>query len=94
MWTPARLADGTDARMDWGADWIPAGGYGMAWAFLDWNGHRYVEHGGETPGFVSAYVRSPDSGLTVILLTNRGMMGAPQAYPLAHRILRAWQDGG
>jgi D-alanyl-D-alanine carboxypeptidase len=95
MFSAVRHADGTEAEMKWGEAWLPDGPYGMGWALLQWkDGHRYVEHGGETPGFCSGYVRAPEEGVAVILLTNRGMGGARHVYPLTHRILRSWIERG
>lgn len=44
--------------------------YGMGWFVRDWNGHRYVEHGGNIDGYAAAVGMLPDDGLGVVMLTN------------------------
>lgn len=58
MWTQAKLTDGKTAD------------YGFGWGVAKRNGHRAIEHGGGTAGFVSNISRYVDDKLTVIVLTN------------------------
>jgi hypothetical protein len=45
-------------------------GYGMGWFVRDWDGHRYIEHGGNINGFAAQVGLLPDDGLGFVLLTN------------------------
>jgi CubicO group peptidase (beta-lactamase class C family) len=58
MWTPVKLNDG--ATHD----------YGFGWFLQPWQGHANIGHSGSTAGFSASLQRFPESGLTVILLTN------------------------
>ena len=58
MWTPVRLADGSD------------GPFGLGWQVRHNGERQLVFHLGGLPGFRAAYVRYPDDGLTVIALMN------------------------
>ncbi len=60
MWNPATLTTGQKTD------------YGFGWRVGEIRGHRFVMHGGGTPGFRSHFLRLPDDRLTVIVLTNRG----------------------
>jgi D-alanyl-D-alanine carboxypeptidase len=59
MWTPATLNDGKS---------VP---YGFGWEIGKLGSHRTVSHAGALTGFRAAYLRLPDDGLSVIVLTNR-----------------------
>jgi CubicO group peptidase (beta-lactamase class C family) len=65
MWTPAVLNDGSTAP------------YGFGWALDSINGHPFVWHNGQVPGFHSQYERHTSDGLSVIVLTNQ-TDGAPE----------------
>ncbi|GAB3702030.1 serine hydrolase domain-containing protein [Spirosoma flavus] len=58
MWTPFVLTDGKPHP------------YGFGWYIDSLQGIPRVHHGGSLPGFRSEYARFPDSGLSVIVLTN------------------------
>jgi D-alanyl-D-alanine carboxypeptidase len=58
MWTPVTLNNGQPHP------------YGFGWHVSTMAGRKAVYHGGGLPGFVSHFVRFPDDGLTVIVLTN------------------------
>jgi CubicO group peptidase (beta-lactamase class C family) len=58
MMTAAPLSDGTFAP------------YGFGWHVEQFNGHRYIWHGGGLPGFSSNFARFPDDRLTIIALSN------------------------
>jgi CubicO group peptidase (beta-lactamase class C family) len=58
MMTAAPLRDGTFAP------------YGFGWHVEQFNGHRYIWHGGGLPGFSSNFARFPDDRLTIIALSN------------------------
>ena len=57
MWEPVRLTNGKTAE------------YGFGW-HVDTVAGRRIWHGGGLPGFSAQYVRFPNAGVTVILLTN------------------------
>jgi CubicO group peptidase (beta-lactamase class C family) len=46
------------------------GNYGFAWAIAKVNGHKLVEHSGEWQGFTCHFLRYPDDGISVAVLTN------------------------
>lgn len=58
MWTPVKLNDGTTHA------------YGFGWFLEPWQGHANIGHSGSTSGFSASLQRFPETGLTVILLTN------------------------
>jgi CubicO group peptidase (beta-lactamase class C family) len=58
MMTAAPLRNGTFAP------------YGFGWHVEQFNGHRYIWHGGGLPGFSSHFARFPDDRLTIIALSN------------------------
>lgn len=58
MWTPATLNDGRKNP------------YGFGWDLNDFRGTRTIQHGGILNGFLSQYLRFPDHGLTIIILSN------------------------
>lgn len=58
MWTAAQLADGK------------ASPYGLGWFVSVTNGRRRVQHTGGMPGARAAFVKYPDDGLTIIVLSN------------------------
>jgi len=60
MWAPSRTNDGAFASFN----------YGFGWFVDSYNGRRFVQHSGGTPGFSSAIYRFTDDRLTVIVLTN------------------------
>lgn len=58
MWTPIVLKDGKSHP------------YGMGWEIDTWQGAKRVRHGGSLPGFRAEYARFPQTGLSIIVLTN------------------------
>ncbi|MEO6327070.1 MAG: serine hydrolase [Thermoanaerobaculia bacterium] len=58
MWTPARLADGSEAT------------YGFGWGVNAVAKHRVLTHGGGISGFGADFLRFPDDKVTVIVLMN------------------------
>jgi CubicO group peptidase (beta-lactamase class C family) len=60
IWTPAKTSDGG----------LPSFDYGFGWFIYSYQGHRFVQHSGGTPGFSSVFYRFPDDKLSVIMLTN------------------------
>lgn len=58
MWTPIVLKDGS---------LYP---YGLGWEIDTWEGAARMRHGGSLPGFRSEYARYPQTGLSIIVLTN------------------------
>ncbi|WP_158409237.1 serine hydrolase domain-containing protein [Fimbriimonas ginsengisoli] len=78
MWTPARLADGSEVTGT-------SGSYGLGW-FLEWlNGHRVVQHGGATG---TALYTLPDDHLAVIVLTNLEQLSGGNATSLAQSVAK------
>ena len=59
MWAPATLNDGKS---------VP---YGFGWEIGKLGSHRTVSHAGALTGFRAAYLRLPDDGLSVIVMTNK-----------------------
>jgi D-alanyl-D-alanine carboxypeptidase len=57
-WTPYRLLDGTQ---------IP---YGYGWGLHTYQGHRWIDHGGGIPGFLSQGIRLPAEHIYVGVLSN------------------------
>ena len=57
MWTPVQLSTGATYP------------YGFGWEIKEQRGHRMIAHAGTTG---TEYVRFPDDGVTVIVLTNLG----------------------
>jgi CubicO group peptidase (beta-lactamase class C family) len=47
-----------------------SGHYGFAWAIANVSGHKLVEHGGAWQGFTCHFLRYPDDGISVAVLTN------------------------
>jgi len=76
MWTPARLANGQEAR-------VSATHYGLGWQLGSWRGHRLVAHQGASGTLIMRY---PDDGLTVIVLTNLGNPSDNDVWALARGI--------
>ena len=46
------------------------GGYGLGWFVRDWNGQRYIEHGGNIDGFSASVGFLPESDLGFVFLSN------------------------
>ncbi|MCB9897672.1 MAG: beta-lactamase family protein [Planctomycetes bacterium] len=83
MWKPATTAGEGRPTSTFGT-------YGLGW-FLDAiNGHRIVHHGGSTG---TEYLKLPDDGLTVIVLTNLEQISGGNATLLARTVAQAWIDG-
>jgi CubicO group peptidase (beta-lactamase class C family) len=59
MWTPAKLADGTNTD------------YGFGWVISSVKGHADIHHNGAMNGFVGNISRFLDDRLTVIVLVNQ-----------------------
>lgn len=76
MFAPARLNDGKQ---------VP---YGLGWMVGHYGGRRVVHHSGHWQGFSTAIFRDLDDRLSVILLTNLGMVDTTR---LARRIAAAYE---
>ena len=63
---PAILNDGSAAKYAT----TPSTAYGLGWALSTFNGQPQVWHGGALAGFRTIFSRYPESGLTIIVLTN------------------------
>lgn len=46
------------------------GGYGLGWFVREWNGQRYVEHGGNIDGYSAAVGFLPEAGIGFVYLSN------------------------
>ncbi len=55
----------------------PDFGYGYLWGTGNLNGHHWVGHNGGSPGVSADYRYYPESGYTVIVLSNRDHIAAP-----------------
>lgn len=55
----------------------PDFGYGYLWGIGTLNGHRWVGHNGGSPGVSADYRYYPESGYTVIVLSNRDYIARP-----------------
>lgn len=51
--------------------------YGFGWFITNDNNHRLLAHSGGMPGYIADFVRYPDAGISVLLLTNQGFSGGP-----------------
>lgn len=51
-------------------DIAPEVGYGMGWMLHDWQGQRWIEHGGNIDGFSAKVGMLPDSGYGFVMLCN------------------------
>ena len=71
METPARLADGAEARFEFGGE--KKASYGLGWFLTSYRDKKLVTHGGAIAGFSSEVNRF--DGLSIIVLSN-GKQGA------------------
>jgi CubicO group peptidase (beta-lactamase class C family) len=71
METPAHLADGAEARFEFGGE--KNASYGLGWFLTSYRGRKLVTHGGAIAGFSSEVNRF--DGLSIIVLSN-GKQGA------------------
>jgi len=60
--------------------------YGFGWFLDPYRGHRRYSHYGETVGFRNAIQRFPDDRLTVIVLSNRADLDAPDLAETAAKL--------
>ena len=51
-------------------DIAPEVGYGMGWMLHDWQGQRWIEHGGNIDGYSAKVGMLPDSGYGFVMLCN------------------------
>lgn len=49
--------------------------YGFGWRIDEYKGKRRVWHSGSWVGFIARFVRYPDIGLSIVMLSNRGDFG-------------------
>jgi D-alanyl-D-alanine carboxypeptidase len=63
---PAVLNDGSTAKYST----APVSAYGLGWVLSTFDGQPHVWHGGTLAGFRTIFSRYPESGITIILLTN------------------------
>ncbi len=63
---PAILSDGSAAKYATS----PVSAYGLGWVLATFNGQPQVWHGGSLAGFRTIFSRYPESGITIIVLTN------------------------
>lgn len=61
--------------------------YGFGWFVERYKGHVRLRHHGETRGFTNAVSRFPDTGLTIVILTNRT---GSEPWALADALSDAW----
>lgn len=61
--------------------------YGFGWFVERYKGHVRLRHHGETRGFTNAVSRFPETGLTIVILTNRT---GSEPWELADALSDAW----
>lgn len=61
--------------------------YGFGWFVERYRGHVRLRHHGETRGFTNAVSRFPETGLTIVILTNRT---GSEPWELADALSDAW----
>ena len=66
METPARFANGAEARFEFGGE--KNASYGLGWFLTSYRGRKLVTHGGAIAGFSSEVNRF--DGLSIIVLSN------------------------
>jgi D-alanyl-D-alanine carboxypeptidase len=64
-----------------------AAGYGLGWVISSAEGQSRVAHGGVLAGFRTLYARYPESGITIILLTNAATAKPTSIEPLIAKIV-------
>ncbi len=57
--SPGKLSNGTPTE------------YGFGWFIINRNGVKILHHAGETAGFQHKFIRVPEKGIALIILTNR-----------------------
>jgi CubicO group peptidase (beta-lactamase class C family) len=72
LYTPVRLTHGREE------------GYGLGWMLSSYHGQPTIGHAGGLPGISTFYGRLPEQDLSVVVLSNRGRLDAPE---LARRIV-------
>ena len=83
MWEPARTTRDVSESSSFGT-------YGLGWFIDEFNGHRIVHHGGSTG---TEYLKYPDDGVTVVVLTNLEQVSGGNATLLASTVAQAWVPG-
>lgn len=64
-------------------------GYGLGWGLSTYRGRRVAHHAGGVPGFSSYLGRFVEDGMTIIILSNRGLFdGSELAAEIANHVLR------
>lgn len=84
MAIPAMLKDGSIIPFGEPSN---ATGYGLGWAISSVEGQSRVSHGGVLAGFRTLYARYPESGITIILLTNAATAKPASIEPLIAKIM-------
>jgi CubicO group peptidase (beta-lactamase class C family) len=85
-----KLLEPETLRAMWEPSTSAFGAYGLGWFLDEFNGHRIVHHGGSTG---AEYLKYPDDGLTVIVLTNLEMLSGGNAGALATAVARTYVKG-
>lgn len=76
-WNGEQLVSAENMNETWvsNIDIGPGVGYGMGWMLHDWQGQRWIEHGGNIDGYSAKVGMLPDSGYGFVMLCN--LNGAP-----------------
>lgn len=69
MWAGGVLVQAASSATDSAVE------YGLGWYLSTVDGHRKVYHSGGMPAFITDFIRYPDDGISVVVLTNQGSIG-------------------
>lgn len=56
--------------------------YGYGWHISEFEGVKLLYHGGSTAGFRNLFIRAPDLGVSMIILTNRNTLDFDFGFPV------------
>lgn len=71
-WNGKQIVSSENLNETWASniDIGPGVGYGMGWMLHDWQGQRWIEHGGNIDGYSAKVGMLPDSGYGFVMLCN------------------------
>jgi len=56
--------------------------YGYGWHITEYKGVKLLYHGGSTAGFRNLFIRAPEFGISIIILTNRNTLDFNFGFPV------------
>jgi len=56
--------------------------YGYGWHISEFDGAQLLYHGGSTAGFRNLFIRAPELGISIIILTNRNTLDFDFGFPV------------